>query len=142
MDGGVANNFPIAHAVAAGATTVYVLPTGYACALPAPPRGALAMAMHAVSLLLEQRLAADAARVEHTIDLRVLPPLCPLRVTPVDFGHTDELIDPAYRSSANWLSTARAESGITALDLHEHGRPALITGASAQRHPIQKARSA
>jgi NTE family protein len=38
MDGGVANNTPISHAAALGARTVYVLPTGHACALEQPRR--------------------------------------------------------------------------------------------------------
>lgn len=45
MDGGVANNTPISHAVAPGAREIYVLPTGHACAL-------------------EQRARDGAARVE------------------------------------------------------------------------------
>src|SRR5436190_5837465 len=37
MDGGVANNTPISHAVDLGADEIYVLPTGHACALDEPP---------------------------------------------------------------------------------------------------------
>jgi len=49
MDGGVANNTPISHAVELGAEHIYVLPTGHACALQGPPRGALAVALHAIA---------------------------------------------------------------------------------------------
>src|SRR3954452_5625530 len=51
MDGGVANNTPISHAVALGAREIYVLPAGHACALPSPPGSALAMGLHALTLL-------------------------------------------------------------------------------------------
>ncbi|MGH3637221.1 MAG: patatin-like phospholipase family protein, partial [Mycobacterium sp.] len=34
MDGGVVNNTPLSHAVALGADQIWVLPTGYSCALP------------------------------------------------------------------------------------------------------------
>jgi NTE family protein len=61
MDGAVANNTPISVAVEAGATTVYVLHAGYACALPASPRSALGMALHALTVILQQRLLADVA---------------------------------------------------------------------------------
>ena len=37
MDGGVANNTPISHAIALGAQRIYVLPTGHACPLDRPP---------------------------------------------------------------------------------------------------------
>jgi NTE family protein len=103
MDGGVSNNAPISQAVAQGATTVYVLPTGYACTLDRPPRSALGMALHAITLLVQQRLAADAARCWEGVILRVVPPLCPLAVSPVDFSHSAELIDRAHDATLAWL---------------------------------------
>jgi predicted acylesterase/phospholipase RssA len=39
VDGGVANHTPISAAVELGATRLVVLPTGYSCALQAPPGG-------------------------------------------------------------------------------------------------------
>jgi NTE family protein len=54
MDGGVANNTPISHAVELGAERIYVLPTGHACALEEAPRGALAVALHAISACTER----------------------------------------------------------------------------------------
>jgi NTE family protein len=59
MDGGVANNTPISHAVRLGAREIYVLPTGHACALERAPGSALGMALHALSLLAHSRLIAD-----------------------------------------------------------------------------------
>jgi NTE family protein len=41
IDGGVANNAPITHALELGAEEVYVLSTGYACALDEPPAARL-----------------------------------------------------------------------------------------------------
>jgi NTE family protein len=102
VDGGIANNTPISHAVDAGATTIYVLPTGYACWLHSPPRGGLGMALQSITLLVQQRLVADVARYQDTLDPRVLTPLCPLTVSPVDFSHTAELIKRAHASAA-WL---------------------------------------
>src|SRR3954451_20019540 len=43
IDGGVANNAPLSHALDLGADEVYVLPTGAPCELDEAPRGALAM---------------------------------------------------------------------------------------------------
>src|SRR5918997_6949317 len=85
MDGGVANNTPISHAVELGAQRIYVLPTGHACALEEPPRGALAMALHAISLLTHRRLIDDIERHRREAQLVVLPPPCPLRIQPIDF---------------------------------------------------------
>jgi len=96
MDGAIANNTPISHAVRLGARTIYVLPTGHACALQRPPASALGMALHALSLLTHSRLISDiefysGARTK----LVVLPPPCPLAVTPIDFGHSGELVERA-----------------------------------------------
>ena len=118
VDGAVANNIPITHAVERGATTVYVLTSGYACALAAPPRGALGVALHAVSLLVQQRLSSEVARLERDVDLRVVPPLCPLSVTPLDFSHTDELIERARSTTRQWL--ARRGHGQTSSLVHPH----------------------
>jgi len=73
MDGGVANNTPISHAVELGATEVYVLPTGHACALEEAPTGALAMALHAISLLTQRRLIQDIESHRDRVTLIVLP---------------------------------------------------------------------
>lgn len=61
VDGGFVNHTPISTAVELGATTIYVLPTGFPCTLPTRPRGALAVALQAVTNLLSQRLADDIA---------------------------------------------------------------------------------
>lgn len=104
MDGGVSDNTPLDVAVRLGARTVYVLPTGFACAIASPPSGALGMAIHALSVLVEQRLINDVRRYEPDIELVVLPPPCPLTVVPVDFSHTEELIAAGYELAKRRLS--------------------------------------
>lgn len=103
MDGGVVNNTPISHAIDLGADVIWVLTTGYACDLDAPPRGALAMALHALTLTVNQRLAVDIERYESMVDLRVAPPLCPIRTSPADFSNGADLIDRAHDSTSTWL---------------------------------------
>ncbi|HEY9265137.1 MAG TPA: patatin-like phospholipase family protein [Mycobacterium sp.] len=104
FDGGVVNNTPLSHAVALGADVIWALPTGYACALPESPRGALAMALHAMTLTVNQRLAVDVARFENAVDLRVIPPLCPITISPVDFSHSASLIERSRAATREWLS--------------------------------------
>jgi NTE family protein len=105
VDGGVINNTPLSHAVALGATEIWVLPTGYSCAMPQSPTGALAMAMHAFTLAINRRLATDVERFEGVVELHVVPPLCPVRVSPVDFSRSGELIDRSLTSTRRWLPT-------------------------------------
>jgi NTE family protein len=104
MDGGVANNTPISHAVELGARRIYVLPTGHACALDEPPDGALGMALHAISLLTHRRLVDDIERHRTEVELIVLPPPCPLDIQPIDFGHADELIELALVEAREHLA--------------------------------------
>lgn len=109
VDGGVANNTPLSHAIALGAERIYVLPAGYACALDAPPRGSLAMALHAISLLTHRRLIDDVERHSTDAQLIVLPFPCALRVQPVDFAHAPQLIAQARQDARAVLDRADAQ---------------------------------
>jgi NTE family protein len=100
IDGGVANNTAISDAAELGATTIYVLPTGAPCELPSAPRGAIPMLVHAIALLINQRLAADIEHFAHDAELIVLPPPCPSGVFPSDFGHARQLIQQGYELAA------------------------------------------
>ena len=122
MDGGVVDNTPVSHAVHLGADRVYVLPTGYACALAAPPRSALAMALHAVTLTIEQRLINDVERYEAHAELHVIPPLCPLAVAPTDFSKSAQLIERARGFARDWLAESHPARGQAhLLGWHHHG---------------------
>lgn len=118
MDGGVVNNTPISHALALGADTVWVLPCGYACALEAPPPSALAMALHGISMTIQQRLLADVERHSGEVDLRVLAPPCPARVPPNDFSRAPVLIDAAYRLARGRIGAPGRDN--PSLALHDH----------------------
>jgi len=126
MDGGVSNNTPISQAVQAGATTIYVLPTGYACALTRPPHGALGAALHAINLAIQQRLLLDVARYQDCVDLRVLPSPCPHTVSPIDFSRTAALIDQSHAESAAWLDSGwRGSDQTRFLRAHQHAAASL-----------------
>ncbi len=103
IDGGVANNTPISTALKLGATRVVVLPTGMSCSLEMPPRGAVALALHALNLLVMRQLLNDIERFAERADLIVLPPLCPVANNAYDFSHTDELIRRAEAHTRLWL---------------------------------------
>ncbi len=108
MDGGVSDNTPISHAVNLGATAVYVLPAGYACTLPHTPRTAIGMALQALTLMIGWRLALDIQRYEPEYQVHVVPPLCPLDVSPADFSRAAELIHRSHESTVHWLTSGRA----------------------------------
>lgn len=124
VDGGVTNNTPIATAVALGASRVIVLPTGIACALDTPPRGMVAVALHALTLLIAQQLVSDVERLRDRAQILVVPPLCPLAVSSYDFSHGGELIDRAAAATARWLDQGGLQQPQPPETLrpHHHGR--------------------
>lgn len=120
IDGGVVNNAPISHAVELGADKIWVVSTGYACALERPPSGALGVALHAATLAIHQRLTLDVQRYAGSVELRVVPPLCPISVPPTDFSQADALIRRAREHTNVWI-----ESSTPDRELHHvqpHGR--------------------
>jgi NTE family protein len=120
VDGGIANNTPISHAVEMGAETIWVLSCGYACALPAAPKGAAAIALQAVSLMIHQRLAMDVDRYRSIHDLRVLPTLCPLNVSPTDFTQSVRLMSDAFTASKQWLEAGMPDQSSMFGRPHHH----------------------
>ena len=122
IDGGVADNAAVSQAVSLGADVVYVLPTGYACALEQPPDAPLASALQALTLLIEQRLILEVAHFADRVDIRVLPPLCPLSVSSVDFRHGALLIERARTATGRWLDEGgpRLAHPERFLSMHRH----------------------
>jgi NTE family protein len=105
MDGGVANNTPISHAIELGARRIYVLPTIQTCELESAPRGALGMVVHATNLLVHRRLVEDIERYRDAAELIVLSPPCPVRVQPMDFSQAESLIARALDESRHVLDS-------------------------------------
>jgi NTE family protein len=122
IDGGVSDNAAISQAVALGADVVYVLPTGYACALDEAPSSPLSSALQALTLLIEQRLVLEVAHLAERIDIRVLPPLCPLSVSSTDFRHGALLVERARIATERWMDEGglRLPHPERFLSLHHH----------------------
>ncbi len=107
-DGAITSCTPVKVAVMQGATRLIVLPAGYACAREMPPQGAIANALHALTLLIARQVKAELESLDETIDYHVAPPLCPMAGSAYDFSHTEELIERAAERTEDWL----AEGGL------------------------------
>jgi NTE family protein len=103
-DGAISSNTPVKVAVAKGARRLIILPTGYACALHAPPVGALANALHALTLLIARQLVSELEDLAADIEYFVVPPLCPLVGSPYDFSRTADHIERAILNTDAWLA--------------------------------------
>jgi NTE family protein len=122
VDGAVANNTAISVAIEHGAARVIVLPTGFTCELHAPPETSLAMALHAVNLLLARQMVRDVERYGEVADIRIVPPLCPVGTMPQDFSNARELIDRTLQSTTKWIEEGGLERAVVPpqIRLHPH----------------------
>jgi NTE family protein len=121
MDGAIAGNTPILTAAELGATRIIVLQTGYACALPGPPKGVAALGLHAITLLITNQMARDLQLLNGRVDVHIVPHLCPLDVSPFNFGHSAALIERAAEATRAWLDAGGLQRADTPAALrHEH----------------------
>src|SRR4051794_35467213 len=121
-DGAISSNTPIHVAVKMGARRLIILPTGHACANQTPPVGAVANALHALTLLIARQLVSELEGLAAGVEYFVLPPLCPLKGSPYDFSQTGELIARGIESTQAWLAEGGLERPNThaQLGLHKH----------------------
>lgn len=123
VDGGVGEFDAIEHAEAWGAEDIYLLPAGYACAGPAPSTAAGTM-LTAFSLLLHRQLLTQVRGYRGAARLHVLPPLCPLSVSPASFAHAAPLLRRSHRVTSEWLAHGGRDAIAAAyLSLHQHADP-------------------
>lgn len=120
VDGAVTSNTPIRTAVSLGARRLIVLPTGYACSLKAPPRGPIAAALHALTLLIARQLVAEIEALGPEVSYAIVPTLCPLDGSPYDFSRTAEFIATAETVTQQWIDEGGLETGSIPDQLRPH----------------------
>lgn len=120
-DGAISSNTPIKVAVRKGARRLIILPTGYACATHTPPVGAVANALHALTLLIARQLVSELEDLASDIEYCVVPPLCPLVGSPYDFSRTSDHIERAIRNTEAWLAQSGLEKGGIPDEMRPHG---------------------
>ncbi|EKZ98832.1 patatin-like phospholipase family protein [Cupriavidus metallidurans] len=149
IDGGVANNTPVSTAIRLGATRIIVLPAGFACAERRPPRGAVEHAFNALSLLVARQLVYDLERWSERAQIAVVPPLCPLDISPYDYTRCGELIERAAEATVAWLRadglSSRRVPGALEPHTHDEASPScstdLLGPASGHAHAKQHGHS-
>jgi NTE family protein len=118
-DGALSSNTPVRIAVKKGAKRLIILPTGHACANQAPPVGAVANALHALTLLISRQMVDELENLGPDIEYYVVPPLCPLVGSPYDFSRTAEHISRAIDATDAWL----ADKGLQQSEIPNELRP-------------------
>ena len=120
VDGVVASGTPIATAVRLGASRVIVVPCGFTCVQRAIPRHPIGRAMHAFALLGARQLKNDFARYADRVELRLVPPLCPMAQSPYDYSQGAALIAAARQSTRRWLDAGGLDRGEFPAELVVH----------------------
>jgi len=119
-DGAISSNTPIQVAVKKGARRLIILPTGHACAAQAPPVGAVATALHALTLLIARQLVSELESLGAEIEYFVVPPLCPLVGSPYDFSRTSDHIERAVQTTDAWLAEHDLKQGRIPDEMRPH----------------------
>lgn len=110
-DGMISSNTPVRIALREGATRLIILPTGYACANQSSPVGAVANAIHALTLLIARQLTEEIELIPSAVSYSVVPPLCPLLGSPYDFSRTEWHMERAYEITQQWILSGGLERG-------------------------------
>src|SRR6476646_2158200 len=119
-DGAISSNTPVRVAVAKGARRLIILPTGYACATHTPPPGAVASALHALTLLIARQLVSELEGLGPSVEYFVVPPLCPLVGSPYDFSRTSDHIERAIQTTDAWLADHGLQQGKIPHEMRPH----------------------
>jgi NTE family protein len=119
-DGAISSNTPIRVAIQRGAQRLIIMPTGFACAGQDPPVGAVAMALHALTLLIARQMTTELEYLEPTVEYCVVPPLCPLVGSPYDFTRTDDHIMRAIKATEMWIADGGLEKGGVPREMRPH----------------------
>jgi len=132
IDGGVADHTGVTAAISLGARRIYILPTGTPCALVSPPTSAIGTALHALTMVIQQRLAHEIADHGGDASIKVLPPLCPLNVSAADFTHAAELIARSRAAADEWIASGDIDlpQPERFLAAHRHTQPSGIRKGS------------
>lgn len=120
MDGAVAANTPVRLAAELGASRIIILPTGYACALPEPPRTVIGKALHAITLMIAWQLMHELEVIPREIEVHLVPTLCPLAISPLDFSASRQLIERAAESSRKWIESGGLTRSASPQELAPH----------------------
>jgi NTE family protein len=99
VDGGITDNVPVEVAVAEGATTVVLMLCAGCERAGHPVRGLLPILRRALSIAIDRKYHAEVRQYTGRADVIALEPPGDLAIDPLDFRHTDELIERGYASA-------------------------------------------
>ncbi|GAB3486140.1 patatin-like phospholipase family protein [Amycolatopsis cihanbeyliensis] len=104
-DGGLVANVPMRQALAMGARSLVVLDCAFPGRLPAEPRTFAEVMMFTAMISMRNQAVLEAPVVAAEAPVVYLPGPAPVRLSPLDFSRTDELMAESYRAAGTYLDT-------------------------------------
>jgi len=102
-DGGLVANVPMRQALALGARSLVVLDCNFPGHAPDPPETIAEVLFYTALVTMRTQPALEAPLVATDVPVVYLHGPEPLRVSPLDFRHTDMLIETAYEAARSFL---------------------------------------
>lgn len=108
VDGGVTNNTPLDKAEALGAGLVYMIECACAEHCPRPLSGWVDVLMRSFSVALDSKYKAELLHFHRRLEIHSVRPQLDKEVDLLDFSHSIELIEAAYRQTCDHLALPKA----------------------------------
>ncbi|HJQ46462.1 MAG TPA: patatin-like phospholipase family protein [Amycolatopsis sp.] len=102
-DGGLVANVPLRQALGMGAKSLVVLDCAFPGQIPAPPHTIAEVLMYTAMVSMRNQAVLEAPVAATEVPVVYLPGPVPVRMSPLDFRHTDELVASAYDAANDYL---------------------------------------
>jgi NTE family protein len=106
-DGGLVANVPMAQAVEMGARSLVVLDCNFPGQLPDSTDSIADILLYTAMVAMRAQPALEAPAIAAGIPVVYVPGPAPSLVSPLDFAHTDDLIEAAYGTARLFLDQLR-----------------------------------
>ncbi|GHF84330.1 NTE family protein [Amycolatopsis bartoniae] len=98
-DGGLVANVPMRQALSMGAKSLVVLDCAFPGQIPSPPRTMAEVLMYTAMISMRNQAVLEAPVAGAEVPVVYLPGPVPLRMSPLDFRHTEQLAANAYEAA-------------------------------------------
>ena len=102
-DGGLVANVPLRQALSMGAKSLVVLDCAFPGQIPSPPHTFAEVLMYTAMVSMRNQAVLEAPIAAAEVPVVYLPGPVPVRMSPLDFRHTDQLANSAYDAASTYL---------------------------------------
>jgi NTE family protein len=108
-DGGIVENVPVMEALDLGAKSLVVFDCAFADRPIGRPRNATEALFYSMTLQMRAQAQRDMPVAAQQVPVLYLPGPVPIRVNPLDFSHTPELIRGGYTATRRFLDAVEID---------------------------------